>query len=232
MATNSCGSRRQGTRTCGAYWWGARTSSWARSVRRCGQRPPDMGTGTEQARWQERQEEGEGGGRAQARGADAQALGDRRGLRADGLPESSLRGGRAKRLELRSEDMGPEALSNHHEPPRPGDCETLLEPPRARRTDGSAVTVRTPVCTGPQRRPFKSADGSMAERWIETASGQQHLALDCGRPPHGSRATVTTLKYHSQAARQPRAGVPRPGHRGSHRGASREVVAASRGLMR
>lgn len=36
--------------------------------------------------------------------------------------------------------------------------------PRARPIDGSAQTVRTLVCTGPQMRPNKSADGSVAER--------------------------------------------------------------------
>jgi hypothetical protein len=57
----------------------------------------------------------------------------------------------------------------------------------ARPWDGSAQTVRTPMCTGPQMRPKKSADGSVAERLLVTVSARNAVPpIDAERPPHGS----------------------------------------------
>ena len=72
---------------------------------------------------------------------------------------------------------------------------------RARPVDGSTQTVRTPMCTGPQRRPTKSADGSVAERLLVTVSASRSMpSLDPERPPHGSarraRGTPPEVAQH------------------------------------
>ncbi len=62
----------------------------------------------------------------------------------------------------------------------------------------SAQMVRMPACTGPQERPTKSADGSMAERWLETIPGQRQPALDwCWL----ARSSTTTGNAVSPAGR-------------------------------
>ena len=57
---------------------------------------------------------------------------------------------------------------------------------QGRRRDCSAQTVRTPMCTGPQMRSTKSADGSVAERLLVTVSARNVVPpIDSERPPHG-----------------------------------------------
>ncbi len=55
------------------------------------------------------------------------------------------------------------------------------------------VTVRTPMCTGPQMRPNQSADGSVAERNLEGSLANCSAIFDTERPPHGRLQNVGYL---------------------------------------
>jgi len=43
------------------------------------------------------------------------------------------------------------------------------------------------MCTGPQKRPNQSADGSVAERILERLLVNGSAPIDTERPPHGSK---------------------------------------------
>ena len=76
---------------------------------------------------------------------------------------------------------------------------------RARLGDGSALAVRTPTCTGPQKRPKQSADGSVAERILERLLVSGSAPIDTERPPHrrnSGEAQVPNSMPHAQ-------GIPR-----------------------
>src|SRR5262245_13832266 len=114
-----------------------------------------MGAGAGEARREERAEAGAGGSGKEDRGADAPALGDRRGLRARGL-QTEAPGSVTSATEYRGRPKTSEVQGRSSAPER----ETTNRPVRgtaslrlgieARREVGSPQTVRTPMCTGPQ----------------------------------------------------------------------------------
>jgi transposase len=156
------------------------------------QRPETMGIGTDKARGEERTQTSTGGSCEKDSGVDAPALGNRRGLRAPGLQReasgrvTSTAGhrGRTQISEVQSRSSAPERETTN----RPVWMTAHLSlSAKARRQDGSVLTVRTPMCTGPQMRPIKSADGSMAERILERSLIGGSAPIDTERPPHGRK---------------------------------------------
>src|SRR5919106_4122075 len=176
---------------------------------RAGQRSPQVGTQACDAGWEERQTPSNGCRREKTRRLDASAMGDRRGVRTVAELNEVGRLIAVPNGQVRGKDQ-----TESEAPPRQGDGperETTNRPVRvtaaritslrARPVDGSTQTVRTPMCTGPQMRPTKSADGSVAERLLVTVSASRSMpSLDPERPPHGSarraRGTPPEVAQH------------------------------------
>src|SRR5215472_11120899 len=113
-----------------------------------------------------------------------------RGLRAGGLGSEEIgrvtkRKGQARKNKSKGTARKVSDRTRNHEPPRPGDCDCQLEPKELAVEMTAAVTVRTPMCTGPQMRPTQSADGSVAERILERSPSKFSAIVDTRRPSDG-----------------------------------------------
>src|SRR5262249_2641451 len=135
-------------------------------------RPAKVGPRAREARRKECQEAGGGSGGAEARGALAPAVGDRRGVRAHGLPRAPARDSRGLKRAVRSSSRTSSGSS------RLPKVETSKAAPSGRlrsllRVFELGVQMSAPVRVGPQHAPGRdggpssSANESRAVRCFE-----------------------------------------------------------------